>query len=261
MPPEIFALLEQIALRVWYESMPLRRAQFPRGDGLAAYRGLRWGRLGSVSVLDTRSYRDDQPCGDGTKRPCPEGANPNAQILGATQEAWVTQRLSAPGANWSLLAQQVPMMPRDLGAKGGENSLDKWDGYPAARERLLAHAQQARTPNLVVLSGGVHSAWVGALHRQARDPTSPVIGHELVSTSIATGGDGSETRPETEAVLARNPHIAYYNNRRGYTAIDVTPDRLEARFRGLEAVSRPDGEISDKARFVIEANGGGLHRG
>jgi alkaline phosphatase D len=260
-PPEIFALRKQIALRVWYESMPLRRGQFPRDSGLTAYRGLRWGRLGAVSVLDTRGYRDNQPCGDGTKRPCAEVANPNAQVLGTEQEAWLLRRLATPNATWSLLAQQVPMMPRDLGPNGGDIAMDKWDGYPAARERLLRQAHQARTPNLVVLTGDVHSAWVGTLHRDPRDTKSPVIGHEFVATSISSGGNGSETRPDTEAMLARNPHIAFYNSRRGYTVIEVTPTRLEARFRGLSGVTQPNGTINDRARFVIEANGGGLRRG
>ena len=35
-----------------------------------------------IAVLDTRSYRDDQPCGDVNGPPCPAVANPAAQILG-----------------------------------------------------------------------------------------------------------------------------------------------------------------------------------
>ena len=70
MPPEYFALRKQMAFHAWYENMPVRRAQLPRGPAIAAYRTLRYGRLDQINVLDTRQYRDDQPCGDGLKAPC-----------------------------------------------------------------------------------------------------------------------------------------------------------------------------------------------
>ena len=37
-------------------------------------------------------------------------------------------------------------------------NLDAWDGYPAARERLLRSALDANA-NLIVLSGDTHNAW------------------------------------------------------------------------------------------------------
>src|SRR3546814_11959846 len=60
--PEIFALRRFAAMQAWYENMPVRKAQFPRLDGLTMYRRLDFGRLFRMHVLDTRSYRDDQIC-------------------------------------------------------------------------------------------------------------------------------------------------------------------------------------------------------
>jgi alkaline phosphatase D len=69
---EIFALRRSAALQAWYEHMPLRKAQFPTLGGLTAYRRLDYGRLMRMHVLDTRSFRADQPCGDNFRRnPCP----------------------------------------------------------------------------------------------------------------------------------------------------------------------------------------------
>ena len=57
------------------------------------YRRLTFGNLAEFSVLDTRQYRTDQPCGDGNKPPCPGSLDPNATMLGPAQERWLFQGL------------------------------------------------------------------------------------------------------------------------------------------------------------------------
>jgi alkaline phosphatase D len=259
-PPEIFALRKQIAFQAWYEAMPLRRAQLPRGPEITAYRAMRWGRLADVAVLDTRSYRDDQPCGDVNGAPCAAVANPNAQVLGPAQERWLMDRLAATPATWKVLAQQVPIMRRDFGTTGPSISMDKWDAYPAARDRLFRHIHQAGVKNVTVLTGDVHQAWAATLRLDFADPRSPVVGTEFVATSITSGGDGSEVQAQTPRVLERNPHVAFFNNRRGYTLQEATAQRMEARFKGLDSVTRPGAPVVEKGRFVVEAGGGALQR-
>lgn len=58
------------AYQAYYEHMPLRSSARPRGVHMQLYRTLPLGRLADFYVLDTRQYRDDQPCGDGDKAPC-----------------------------------------------------------------------------------------------------------------------------------------------------------------------------------------------
>ncbi|MCC6717320.1 MAG: alkaline phosphatase D family protein [Acetobacteraceae bacterium] len=260
-PPEIFALRKQIAFQAWYEAMPLRSSQLPRGPEITAWRALRWGRLADIAMLDTRSFRDDQPCGDVTGPPCPDVANPAAQVLGAPQEAWLLDRLATTDATWKVLAQQVPMMRRNWSATALSLSMDKWDAYPAARDRLLRGIHARGVQNVAVLSGDVHNAWAGTLHLDPDSPDSPAVASEFVATSISSDGDGSEVLPNTSRVLARNPHIAFFNNRRGYTVHEVTPARLTATFRGLNHVSRPGAPVTDKGSFVVEAGDARLKQG
>jgi alkaline phosphatase D len=95
--------------------------------------------------------------------------------------------------------------------------------------------------NGVVLTGDVHSHWAAEVHERFDDPSSPAVATELVTTSISSGGDGSESRDEIAAVLPENPHIRYFNNRRGYVRTRITPDEMRADFRVLPYVSRPGG--------------------
>lgn len=258
-PPEVFALRVQAAFQAWYEHMPLRRSALPRGAEILAHRRIPWGRLAALHVLDTRQHRDDQPCGDGVKLPCAAVANPAAQILGERQERWLLDGLADSGATWQVLAQQVMLMRREFPA--GTLSMDKWDAYPAARARLLQGLRDRGVANAVVLTGDVHNAWAGEVRLDALDETSPVVATEFVASSISSGGDGSETLGNTAEVLRRNPHIRFFNNRRGYTLHEITPERMEVLFRALPYVTRAGAPREDRGRFVVEAGRPGLQPG
>jgi alkaline phosphatase D len=252
-PPEIFALRKQIALQVWYENMPLRRAALPRGPSIVAHRRLRYGRLADIHVLDTRSYRSDQPCADGVKAPCEEVNRPDSQMLGLEQEAWLLRNLEDRHATWQVLAQQVMVMERDLGddLRGRVISMDKWDAVPAARSRFLEGVAARDVRNAVVLTGDVHQAWAGEVRRHGGE--GPAIMAEFCATSISSNGDGSEQLAATPTVLRRNPHIRYFNSRRGYSLHEATPERMQVTFRAVDFVSRPGAPLVDKAKFVVEA--------
>jgi len=251
---ESFALRKAAAFQAWYEHMPVRAASLPRGPAITAHRRLRFGRLATVHVLDTRSHRDDQPCDDRGGPPCAAVVRPDAQMLGAAQEAWLGRAL-ADAEGWQVLAQQVPVMPHRSAAGG--ISMDKWDGYPAARARLLAPIS-ARRLDAVVLSGDVHQARAGTLHAA---PNGPAVATEFVGTSITSEGDGAELPGRAEEFLGANPHLAFLHARRGYTLLDFAEHRVTATFRSIAAVSRRDMPVQDAARFVVEAGRPGLSRG
>ncbi len=254
-PPEYFALRKQMAFHAWYENMPVRRAQLPRGPAIAAYRTLRYGRLAQINVLDTRQYRDDQPCGDGTKEACPALLNPNAQMLGPDQERWLFDGLARSDTTWNVLAQQVMMMRRDVSTGTGPAlfSMDKWDAYPAARDRLMRHLETARVKGLVVLTGDIHNAWAGDLKADFLDPASATLGTEFIATSISTNGDGFDIDDVRRRQLDRNPHLKFFNNRRGYSVHEATKDRMVVHFRAVDSVSQPGAPLVTKASYAVEA--------
>jgi alkaline phosphatase D len=251
-PPELlrdFALRKAAAFRAWYEHMPVRAAARPEGPAITSVRRLRYGRLATLHVLDTRSFRDDQPCGDRGGPPCEEVARTAAQMLGAAQEAWLLDGL-AGAEGWQVLAQQVPVMPHRSAAGG--ISMDKWDAYPAARARLIQGLAERRVADPVILSGDVHQARIGTLHRDPGDAASPAIASEFVATSISSEGDGADAPNRAAEYRAANPHLAFLHGRRGYTRLDLTPGRLEARCVSLEHVTRAGAPAATAGRFVVE---------
>ncbi|MFS8101526.1 alkaline phosphatase D family protein [Lentzea alba] len=255
-PQPNFLKRREAAFQAYYENMPIRNK--PDGIDLQLYRRIQWGGLANFHLLDTRQYRDDQACGDGLKT-CPERLNPTRSITGAEQEKWLLDGMRHSRARWDVLGQQVFFSQLDFTPGAGErNNMDAWDGYAANRDRVVAGFRHTR--NTVVLTGDVHAAWGADIKERWNDPTSRTIGTELVSTSITSGGDGSEERPETPAILAENPHVKYFNNRRGYVRTKFTAREVRADFRGLDYVQKPGAPVTTKASFVIEDRNPGLQR-
>jgi alkaline phosphatase D len=139
--------------------------------------------------------------------------------------------------------------------------MDQWTGYPAARDRLLG-AIAARAPNrTVVLTGDIHSSWVNEVRSSFSRPGAPVVGTELVATSISSEGDGADRSSYvTDGALAENPHVKWQNARRGYIACTVTPDAWRADFRTVPYVTRPDAPIETASRWRLTRGRAGVER-
>jgi alkaline phosphatase D len=255
-----FAARRAAAFQAYYENMPLRRSSVPSGIDMQLYRRLRWGRLATFHMLDTRQYRDDQGCGDGYKD-CPAAIDPNRSITGPEQERWLLDGFRRSSARWDIIGQQVFFAQRDNNAGPAKvTSQDAWDGYVASRRRITQGWVDAGVRNPVVLTGDVHAHWASELKLDYDDPTSKTVGAELVATSITTGGNGADSSPAAHPFLKINPHLKFYNNQRGYVMTRVGREEMTADFRVLAQVGTPGAEAYTKATYVIEDRVPGLHQ-
>ncbi|MEV6103992.1 alkaline phosphatase D family protein [Streptomyces sp. NPDC051940] len=244
------------AFQAYYENMPLRPTQRPSGPDIALYRTLRWGSVANLHMLDTRLHRDRYAC---TGRSgmigadCAERLDPARTLLGAEQEAWLTDGLRTSSAAWDLLGQQVFFMQMDWSNGAGvQYSNEAWDGYVATRNKVTdAIAEYGR--NAVVLTGDVHSHWAGEVKRDFADPESESVAVELVTTSVTSARDGLDWYPNTQVLLDENPHVKFFNGRRGYVNARVSAERVDVDFRSLKYVSTPGAPVYTSGSFVIEA--------
>ncbi len=259
--PVLFRERRAAAYQAYYEHMPLRLSSVPSGPDMRLYRRIGYGDLAAFNVLDTRQYRSDQAAGDGLKPPSAEQADPARTLTGAEQERWLLNGFARTQARWNVLAQQVFFAQLDFTPGDAESyNMDAWDGYLGSRDRVQAALQRFGVPNPVVLTGDVHANWANDLLADWSDPESAVIGSEFVGTSITSGGNGSDERADTDAVLAENPHIKFFNNLRGYVRCRVTPEEWRADYRVLPFVSEPGAAVSTRASFVIQDGLPGLQQ-
>jgi alkaline phosphatase D len=170
------------------------------------------------------------------------------------QEQWLDTGLAADAhtedaTHWSVLAQQTLFSPRHY--PSGVTSADSWDGYPAARARLLQAVAQHAPRNTVLLGGDIHQNYVCRVHANPDRPESPVVASEFCGTSISSRS--GTTQDKVDAIARHNPHVLLARcDQRGYGLADITPTRWTTTLRVLDDPLRADSAATTLARFVVE---------
>ena len=263
-----FAARRSAAYQAFYEHMPVRASVLTRAvQGMASgaemriYGRVQYGQLASLTMLDARQYKNPQVCtrdgkpGSSTVNPanCPQWNDPARTMLGAQQEQWLDAGwASTPTQStaWNIIGQQSLLGQRDFRAGLGQNFWnDGWDGYSAARNRLIDSARKNRVPNLVVLGGDVHENWVGQIKADYASAASSAVGVEFCGTSITSRSGGNAKLAET---LSENPHFVFADaERKGYGVVDVTPKQLTTTLRVVSDVTRQDASVDTLAQFTV----------
>ncbi len=252
-PLEAFAIRRANGYKAYYEHMPLRRSSVPRGTSLQLYRPFQYGTLANIFMLDTRQFRTDQPCGDNVQSPCPGMLDPKATMLGRDQEKWLMRGLDRSPTAWNLLGQQVMISRLDrVAGPAKQYSMDKWDGYEVARQRLLDFLGTRKPRNPVTLAGDIHCNWVNDLHLDFDNPKSPIVATEFVGTSVTSTGDGADQKPGYQEAASENPWVRFYNDQRGYVMCDIKPAQMRTDFKVLEYVTRQGSPIQTRSSFIVE---------
>ena len=257
---EEFLRRRAAAYRAYFEHMPLPQAMRPDGPRMRIYTHLDWGTLARFCVLDDRQYRSWHACPRPGRRggsntvdvsECTRIASPGRSILGRAQERWLDGRLATSRVQWNVLAQQTRMAQMDeLPGPGRRAWTDSWDGYPAARQRLLDSLAARKTQNPVVIGGDIHAFNVCQLKADFDDPHSAVVASEFVGTSITSQGWPQERINE---YLPDNPHVLYADSRyRGYVRVELTEKRWLADLRAMQTVQQRDATCSTLASFVVQ---------
>ncbi len=235
------------AIQAYFEWMPIR-AEKHDGRG-RVYRSFQYGKLFDLIMLDTRNAGRDQQPAD----PCDVATitDPNRQLLGAEQEAWFFAELGRSqrrGTRWRLLGQQVmfAQLVNILAPGGCIFNPDQWDGYAAARDRVLRKLSADGIDNVVVLTGDIHSSWGSDITATPFDASTydPLTGAgslavEFVTPAVTSPGidDATQAAQFGGAIRATHPHIKYVDLfHRGYTLLDVTRERVQCEWYHLPTI-------------------------
>jgi alkaline phosphatase D len=252
---ELFKARRAAAYQAYYEHMPLPRSMVPMGSYMRIYNRLQYGSLADFFVLDDRQYRSAHPCPPAGERGstnvderCTDRFDESLTLLGAQQESWLAAKLSQSTCQWNLMVQQTLMVQKDSKVgKGVEVNTDGWDGYPAARARLIK--QLANKQNPIVLGGDVHCHYVANV-LEDQNPNGKIIASEFCGTSITSQAWPND---KIQAELADNPHILLGNSaHRGYVRLDINQKQAQADLRIAADVRTLDSEISTLASFIVE---------
>jgi alkaline phosphatase D len=243
------------AVRAYFEWIPIRPVRMDSKDRI--YRSFSVGNLAEIIMLDTRLIgRSEQANATDWKTIYDRSRS----ILGADQEEFVKKTLSASKENnlkWRVLGNQVPIAPRWLGSFQAPNtvigSVDKWEGYPESRYRILEHLWTNDINNTVAVTGDVHSAWVmdnplmpynswGRTYNQTTGAGSLMV--ECVGTAVtsppAYRANGTMSRIVEQRYLDANPHHKYVNLQdNGYFTLELTQEKIKCEYVFTSDITKP----------------------
>jgi alkaline phosphatase D len=249
--------------QAYFEWLPIREGAIAR-----VYRELPYGELVDLIVLDTRYEGREEQIIISSPTALADINEPDRQLLGAEQEAWLFERLSSSTAQWKLLAQQILMgqiivSPGQDGAPNRPFITDSWDGYEAARQRLYAHITEQGLSDIVVLTGDIHTSWANELTPNPVDPAiyDPSTGDGSVAVEFVVPGITSPGLPidqgTIDLLLGINQHVKWVElEHRGYMTVDVTPERVHCDWWHLTAddAAAPDpSSPSHAAAWMVDS--------
>lgn len=264
-----FADRRAAAVQAWQEWLPIRVPD--AANPLKIYRSFDFGTLASLHMLDTRLIGRDEQL---TLPAFLEGAGLGAgrQMLGTEQSAWLTAQMTASSATWQVLGQQVLMARMEIplsvassftletlaeftlakatpeplrsdaqralvSQRRAPYNLDAWDGYPAARESVLATAR-GLDRNLISLAGDTHNAWASDL----TDAAGGHVGVEFATASVSSPGFERALPLISSAVLEEAfpdmvPDLRYAEcSQRGYVVLTLTPAEARGEWVQVDTV-------------------------
>ena len=215
-------------------------------------------------------------------------AAPSRTMMGPEQEAWLADGLHqsvGDQTRWQVLLQQVIMAPtrlpaitpawfapgteltieeqRELAAAnllssaGVPFGLDRWDGYPAARDRLLASAKRAEA-DLIVLSGDSHNAWAYELAHEHRP-----VGVEFAVQGVSSLGlekrFGGDPQVIAGDFLAQNDNLRWCEtSQRGYMQLDLAHGSATSTWHFLPSRNERSIELLASHSVTVEHGARGL---
>jgi len=205
--------------------------------------------------------------------------DPSATMLGTTQESWLAHafKANAPSTAWQLVGMGTilgrTVMPQDAvswlrpdssdktvanfrnDARAARHGLpmwmDRWDGYPAARSRLL-RAAQAADADLVMLAGDSHNAWAYGLVEDGH-PAGVEFAGQAVTSSGMEGNMAADPQIVARGFIAANPELKWADtSRRGYMMIEISPERVTGEWLFLQTIKARTTDLAGTHRMHVE---------
>ncbi len=254
-PPELFLARRAAAYQAYYEHLPLpRRARAVRRPAARSTRAARSAisRPSSCSTGASTARRRRARRGRSSSR-APSSMRASARCSAPAQEQWLRRALGASTARWNLLGQQTLLAHFDQSGDGPRAYwADGWNGYPAARERLIETLLRRGPPRIPSSSAATSTrSWSTTCTRVATDYDSPIVATELVTSSISSQGQPQATFDRWKA---ENPNVQLArSDHRGYVRVAVAPEQLHADLVAVDDVTRADSATHVLAAFDVES--------
>ncbi len=147
------------------------RPVWNREGGYQSYTYGPEGQRVKIILLDTRYFRDTlmESSVEGKRY----GANPEGDMLGEAQWAWLTEELNSSDAQFNIIGSSIQVIH-------DEHGFEKWANFPKSHQRLYDLIAASEAQGVVLLSGDRH---IGEISR-LKLPEMPYPMYDITSSGL-----------------------------------------------------------------------------
>jgi alkaline phosphatase D len=241
------------ARQVYFEWLPVRET-----PNRSIVRDFTFGNLAGLWMLDSRQENRTKPAAGQND---PSWQAESRHMIGDSQTQWLLDGIASSEAKWKVIGNQVifsPLNDSKVFDRTPSRKMDRWDGYPAERNRIMDFFYSHKLDNIIVVTGDVHTSWAFELTKSTTPDVydakngAGVVGAEFITPSISAF-NFDEVVPGILSLEAKrrflkkknNPHLRFLDlNRHGYMTLTLTQDRARADWFFVKTLS----EVSDKVK-------------
>jgi alkaline phosphatase D len=242
---------KQAARQAYFEWMPVREQA-----GGQLYRSFSFGDLASLIMLDERLEGRSAPA---ESIDDPAYQSEERDMLGEEQFNWLSSQLKDTSTQWKVIGNQVIFSDLDISGAFPERArnLDAWDGYPAAKQRVVDVISSNNLEDVIFLTGDTHTSWAFEV---APEPTvagnydmntgEGAIAIEFGTPSISSSNYDERMPLDSARMIAGkymdvafNPHLKYVDlTGHGYLLLTLDTEKAVAEWYYVGDISRPGTE-------------------
>ncbi len=115
-------------------------------------------------------------------------------------------------------------------------NMDAWDGYTAARDRILREIANANA-DLIVLTGDSHNGWAFNLDVDGTPAGVEFAGQSVTSPGFENFFPGAQPDDITRALRETNSQLHWADtSNRGYMTVSLTPELASSTWHFLDTI-------------------------
>ena len=198
------------SIKAYHEWVPIRVEPFE-----PIYRSFQFGDLVNLMMVDVRVC-----CRQGeVTKTLASLQDTSRHIVGHKQLNWLFSEIQTHDATWNIMGNGLLVAEKDMGWQ-------RWQGFPADRNRLLSFFEDNKDLNFLVTTGNAHNPHHYIVFNESKTDT---LFHEVLPGSISSGNNAEKAFYDPEILAKEDERLRneenvlwYHQDSHGYLVIDVT---------------------------------------
>ena len=201
------------SIKAYHEWVPIRPEAFE-----PIYRSFQFGDLVNLLMVDVRVC-----CREGeVTKTLASLQDTSRHIVGHKQLNWLFNEIRTHDAEWNIMGNGLLVAEKGMG-------WERWQGFPADRNRLLQFVEEDEDLNFLVTTGNAHNPHHYIVFNESKTDT---LIHEVLPGAISSGNNAEKARydpvilaKEDERLRNEENVLWYHQDSHGYLVIDVMKER------------------------------------